>query len=78
MHSDPNRLLRRSTLCAAAMLAASGICNQASALTIGGNPADALDPRNAPFNAVPNDGQDDREVQRSEPKPSSKPWRATA
>jgi hypothetical protein len=31
------------------------------ALTVGSGPADALDPRNPPFNAIPNDGQDDRE-----------------
>src|SRR5215510_15421876 len=30
------------------------------ALTVGG-PGDAIDPRNPPFNAVPNDGLDDRD-----------------
>ncbi len=33
----------------------------AHALTIGSGPGDALDPRNPPFNAIPNDGEDDRE-----------------
>ncbi len=32
------------------------------ALTIGGGSGDALDPRNPPFNAIPNDSGDDREA----------------
>jgi hypothetical protein len=36
--------------------------NSARTLTIGAGSADALDPRNPPFNAIPNDGQDDREA----------------
>src|SRR5215472_10527209 len=31
--------------------------NSARTLTIGAGSADALDPRNPPFNAIPNDGQ---------------------
>ena len=48
------------------MIAALGGGTKAAAqsvqtLTIGGGSGDALDPRNPPFNAKPNDGEDDRE-----------------
>ncbi len=33
----------------------------ARSLLLSPNPSDALDPRNPPFNAIPNDGQDDRD-----------------
>jgi hypothetical protein len=66
MLSDLNRLMRRLlTGFALTIIAAGGTGTRASAqsahaLTIG-SPGDALDPRNPPFNAIPNDGEDDRE-----------------
>ena len=48
-------------LTALALMIAVGARDAGQALTIGNGPSDALDPRNPPFNAIPNDGQDDRE-----------------
>lgn len=64
MLNNPKKLaLRLSagiTLILAAWGAGPGAAAQsAQTLTIG-NPGDALDPRNPPFNAIPSDGVDDR------------------
>jgi hypothetical protein len=63
MLSDSRRLaLCRLTGFALMMIAVYGRGPVARAQsTVGGSSIDALDPRSAPFNAVPNDGQDDRE-----------------
>lgn len=67
MLSDPNRLVRcLLTGFALIMIAAYEGGTKAAeqstqALTVGGGSVDAADPRSAPFNAVPNDGEDDRE-----------------
>jgi hypothetical protein len=67
MRSDPKKLVLRLLIgLALTMIATCGGGTKAAAqsaqtLTIGGGSGDALDPRNPPFNAVPNDGGDDRE-----------------
>lgn len=67
MLSNPKKFVLRLLVgFALTMIVACGggtkaVRNSTQALTIGGSSGDALDPRNPPFNARPNDGLDDRE-----------------
>lgn len=58
---DRNSVATRATMIAALIVALAGSARCTYALTIGGGSADGLDPRNPPFNAIPNDGEDDRD-----------------
>jgi hypothetical protein len=61
MEMNPKGVLTRTVMLVALVTTLAAPAQRAHAWTIGGGPSDALDPRNPPFNAIPNDSEDDRE-----------------